>query len=262
MTSKSQECLNRGDIWVLHVDWLYFSRWTLAKAVEATFILVPHPAGKSYPCPKLLTPAEILSLTTPVLKPSILKSSRNGLMNGGNSSSSSSNGQMVVGNGIITNITNDSIVYHNDGDGMALDANNSQGGSKKRVRLLLPDDSIMNGSVGGNTIDYPHSSSVGGVEANTSMDMSIDDNATTTVLTNGSSVDDTPSLLRDTSSFIPFLDSTSTSLDFLPVKNNQVSASTVGKISVISTTTNDESDSDSDNSSMADFESLVLSRKM
>lgn len=43
----------RDDVWILHPDWLRWCRWSLAKAEEKTFLLIPWPIGKKYPTPKL-----------------------------------------------------------------------------------------------------------------------------------------------------------------------------------------------------------------
>eukprot|EP01038_Epipyxis_sp_PR26KG_P008364 gene8364-11317_t len=50
-TQKVTECLQRGDVWVLHPDWLYYCRWAVARAFEVTFMLTVLPVGKPYPNP-------------------------------------------------------------------------------------------------------------------------------------------------------------------------------------------------------------------
>ncbi len=52
-TGKVLECVNRGNIWILHPDWLLYCRWALSKAYESTFMLVSLPVDKSLPNPKL-----------------------------------------------------------------------------------------------------------------------------------------------------------------------------------------------------------------
>ena len=50
-TTKVQECLGRGNVWVVHLDWLYFCRWALARAEEKTFMLVAQVPGQPLPNP-------------------------------------------------------------------------------------------------------------------------------------------------------------------------------------------------------------------
>ncbi len=52
-TGKVLECVNRGNIWILHPDWLLYCRWSLSKAYESTFLLVSLPVEKPLPNPKL-----------------------------------------------------------------------------------------------------------------------------------------------------------------------------------------------------------------
>jgi FCP1-like phosphatase family protein len=52
-TEKVKECLQRGDVWVLHPDWLTYCRWSLSKALESTFLIIPSSAGKPLPNPTL-----------------------------------------------------------------------------------------------------------------------------------------------------------------------------------------------------------------
>ena len=61
LTSKAKECLGRGDVWVLHPDWLLYCRYSLAKAEESTFMLVAQLPGKPLPNPRLRTSLEITS---------------------------------------------------------------------------------------------------------------------------------------------------------------------------------------------------------
>lgn len=51
LTSKAKECLCRGDVWVLHPDWLSYCRYSLARAEESTFMLVAQTPGKPLPNP-------------------------------------------------------------------------------------------------------------------------------------------------------------------------------------------------------------------
>ena len=51
LTSKAKECLVRGDVWVLHPDWLSYCRFSLAKAVESTFVLIAQTPGRPLPDP-------------------------------------------------------------------------------------------------------------------------------------------------------------------------------------------------------------------
>lgn len=53
LTSKAKECLARGDVWVLHPDWLAYCRFSLAKAVESTFMLIAQTPGRPLPKPIL-----------------------------------------------------------------------------------------------------------------------------------------------------------------------------------------------------------------
>ena len=53
LTSKAKECLARGDVWVLHPDWLAYCRFSLAKAVESTFMLIAQIPGRPLPSPVL-----------------------------------------------------------------------------------------------------------------------------------------------------------------------------------------------------------------
>ena len=52
-TGKVLECVNRGNIWILHPDWLLYCRWSLSKAYESTFLLVSLPVDRQLPNPKL-----------------------------------------------------------------------------------------------------------------------------------------------------------------------------------------------------------------
>jgi RNA polymerase II subunit A C-terminal domain phosphatase len=60
LTSKAKECLVRGDVWVLHPDWLLYCRYCLARAEESTFMLVAQTPGKPYPNPKMRLYSEII----------------------------------------------------------------------------------------------------------------------------------------------------------------------------------------------------------
>ena len=53
LTSKAKECLGRGDVWVLHPDWLSYCRFSLAKAVESTFMLIAQAPNRPLPNPVL-----------------------------------------------------------------------------------------------------------------------------------------------------------------------------------------------------------------
>jgi hypothetical protein len=57
-SNKAIKGRNRKDIWVLHPDWLFYCRWSMAKAVEATFSLVPLDIS-SMPNPPLLSDKDI-----------------------------------------------------------------------------------------------------------------------------------------------------------------------------------------------------------
>jgi FCP1-like phosphatase family protein len=59
LTSKAKECLGRGDVWVLHPDWLSYCRYSLAKAEESTFMLVAQLPGKPLPNPRIRTSSEV-----------------------------------------------------------------------------------------------------------------------------------------------------------------------------------------------------------
>lgn len=50
-TQKVSEVLSRGDVWVLHPDWLFYCRWSLARACETTFMINALPKGASLPRP-------------------------------------------------------------------------------------------------------------------------------------------------------------------------------------------------------------------
>lgn len=41
-TAKVHQCLQRGDVWVVHPDWLFYCRWSLSKACEQTFMIAPE----------------------------------------------------------------------------------------------------------------------------------------------------------------------------------------------------------------------------
>ena len=64
LTSKAKECLGRGDVWVLHPDWLLYCRYSLAKAEESTFMLLAQLPGKPLPNPRLRISPDI-TLPTP-----------------------------------------------------------------------------------------------------------------------------------------------------------------------------------------------------
>ena len=38
-------------MWVVHLDWLFFCRWALARAEEKTFMLIAQVSGKPLPSP-------------------------------------------------------------------------------------------------------------------------------------------------------------------------------------------------------------------
>lgn len=52
-TAKISECLQRGDVWVVHPDWLIYCRWSLARSAEASFMLYALEPGMQLPAPKL-----------------------------------------------------------------------------------------------------------------------------------------------------------------------------------------------------------------
>jgi RNA polymerase II subunit A C-terminal domain phosphatase len=52
-SKKVSECIKRGNIWIVHPDWLLYSRWSVRKAPEVTFMLVGIPEGGNLPNPKL-----------------------------------------------------------------------------------------------------------------------------------------------------------------------------------------------------------------
>lgn len=51
-TAKVHQCLQRGDVWVVHPDWLFYCRWSLSKACEQTFMIAPE-ASAELPQPVL-----------------------------------------------------------------------------------------------------------------------------------------------------------------------------------------------------------------
>lgn len=66
-TKKVVECLKHRphNVWILHPDWLVYCRWSLAKAEETTFMLVPLQPGQSRPDPVMDTsPLEVTDTTT------------------------------------------------------------------------------------------------------------------------------------------------------------------------------------------------------
>lgn len=69
-TQKAQECLKRRggrDVWVLHPDWLFYCRWSLARAHEGTFMLNALSEGQSFPNPEMnFTP--LVQVPAPILK--------------------------------------------------------------------------------------------------------------------------------------------------------------------------------------------------
>lgn len=74
-TSKVGECKVRGNVWIVHPDWLIYCRWALAKVTEVTFSLVavnldapPNPVF-------VLTEIPVLSSLAPPLPPSSFSSS-------------------------------------------------------------------------------------------------------------------------------------------------------------------------------------------
>ena len=52
-TQKVLQCLQRGDVWVLHPDWLRFCRFALARVREQTFMVTAPEPGKELPNPVL-----------------------------------------------------------------------------------------------------------------------------------------------------------------------------------------------------------------
>ena len=52
-TEKVKKCLDRGDVWVLHPDWLWHCRYAVAKVLEQTFMIAVLEPGKALPSPVL-----------------------------------------------------------------------------------------------------------------------------------------------------------------------------------------------------------------
>ena len=51
-TRKAAQCLARGDVWVIHPDWLQHCRWALAHVEERAFLLLPHSNDQPLPNPQ------------------------------------------------------------------------------------------------------------------------------------------------------------------------------------------------------------------
>ena len=56
-TQKVASCLQRGNIWVLHPDWLFYCRWAMVKVLETTFMITALAPGTDLPNPTLDTSA-------------------------------------------------------------------------------------------------------------------------------------------------------------------------------------------------------------
>lgn len=56
-SAKVNEGRNRGNIWILHPDWLFYCRWSMAKALETTFSLIPVDSN-NVPKPTWLPPSD------------------------------------------------------------------------------------------------------------------------------------------------------------------------------------------------------------
>jgi len=47
--AKAEECHKRGNVWIVHPDWLMYSRWAVQKASESTFLLLAPVPGQALP---------------------------------------------------------------------------------------------------------------------------------------------------------------------------------------------------------------------
>ena len=64
--AKAGECHKRGDVWIVHPDWLMYSRWAVQKASESTFMLLAPVPGKALPEPILDSTPLPAELTMPL----------------------------------------------------------------------------------------------------------------------------------------------------------------------------------------------------
>ena len=52
-SSKAADCHKRGDVWIVHPDWLMYCRWAMQKVPELTFILIAPSSARPLPAPVL-----------------------------------------------------------------------------------------------------------------------------------------------------------------------------------------------------------------
>jgi len=66
-TKKVSHCLQTrsNDVWVLHLDWLRYCRWSVSRAEESTFLLIPLATDK-FPQPKMDSSPLIENQTTAI----------------------------------------------------------------------------------------------------------------------------------------------------------------------------------------------------
>jgi len=64
--AKAEECHKRGNVWIVHPDWLMYSRWAVQKASESTFMLLAPVPGKALPEPILDSTPLPAELTMPL----------------------------------------------------------------------------------------------------------------------------------------------------------------------------------------------------
>ena len=64
--AKAGECHKRGDVWIVHPDWLMYSRWAVQKASESTFMVLAPVPGKALPEPILDSTPLPAELTMPL----------------------------------------------------------------------------------------------------------------------------------------------------------------------------------------------------
>ena len=66
-SKKVEECHTRGDVWIVHADWLMYSRWAMSKASEVTFMLCAPVEGRNMPEPILDTTPLPVEHTLPLV---------------------------------------------------------------------------------------------------------------------------------------------------------------------------------------------------